>query len=230
MFRSLNHAFPVCGKFYFDDRALLEMLEDVVQKFGLQAPRLITYPRGHFHISPLVIGGILARNFHFIFYLQTEAQRATIDVRCEDVYENRVALTNIISEHCQAAFVETVPPSPPFATPSGNYVNFKAKPMSLSQVIDRVTILGNHLGLGLARVSLIVPPPGLEDRGFDFMQLFPDGYFAIHDAKNTHDAEDFQEVDIFLKGEMSTTILNNWFPNFSEPTFLQRTFSLESLY
>lgn len=238
MFRSLNQAFTVCGKFYSDDRALREMLEAIIQKFNLQTPRSITYPRGHFHYASSVIGGILDRNFHFIFYLQADAERAIIDVCCDDSPENHIAISEIIREHCQPAVVETLPLNLPLVFSTGNYVNFKAKFMNLSQAIDRVTLVSNSLKLGLARASFVVPPAKFEDeRGFDFMQLFPSGYFAIHDAKSPHnvkdahdgDAEDFLEVDIFLKEEMSTDILKNWFPGCSEVTFLQRTFSVESL-
>ncbi len=230
MFRLLNDVFPVCGKFYSDDRALRAMLEDVVQEFNLQAPRLITFPHGHFHISPFLVGGILDREFHFIFYLQSEIHKAFIDVRCEDTHEHRVALTNIISKYCQADVIETLSLNSPFTLPSGNYANFKAKPMTLGQTIDRITIIGNHLELGFACASFVVPPPGLEERGFDFMQISPDGYFAVHDVEDSATAENFLEVDIFLKREMSEVDLKSWFPGYSEAKFLPRTILAESLF
>ena len=223
MSRMLNNMEIVCGNFYSDSRAMESMLEDAATTLGVSEDcRYSAIPSGHFHYSELVIGVLVARNFHFLCHLTTEYASGLLDVYMDGVEHQQANINQLILKHCQPTSSMMQPINPVVSFQSGSYVSFELPFQKFGNMLDTMGILGNVLQLGQSH-PVFIPPHDLDQPEYDVVQVYTEGYIAVHSVRDT------LNIDIMSNQELISKTIQEWFPKSRNLRFLPRTMIQDGL-
>jgi len=162
-----------------NDLAIENMLEEVIRRVNLPPDcQALILPTGQVDRYPIKVGAILARQFHFLCYLNLWHGNGLIDIYSPNIERHIAAITEIIGQYHQLGFICPYSSRNAFKPSAADYASFhlyRRYTYAVSGKFNLPTCNSRPYS-----TTLYLPP--CQENGFeyDMLRVHHDGYITLH--------------------------------------------------